>query len=243
MPSFDGETFVEELDGSRLRRQLALVRGLMADGRWRTLEQISTATDAPAPSVSARLRDLRKEKFGGHVVERRRCGETSGLFEYRVLLHRSKVPSTLVLCSFAHGRQYPVHFSVARFAPNFADEWPVLGALAPFGLRGEALKLRNFKNPLADYKAAYYAALKARRELVERDLEALRTAAEAAEDRTVALCCWCPHSQPAQEQLERFGTFACHLLLLRRPLENRGFKVVLGRAHAARGVREWRVGG
>lgn len=39
---------------------------------------------AAVASISARLRDLRKPKFGGYVVERRR--RTVGTWEYRVSL-------------------------------------------------------------------------------------------------------------------------------------------------------------
>lgn len=79
---FDGQTFEPERDGARLRAQLDRVSRLMADGAWRTLAQISESTGDPESSVSARLRDLRKPKFGQHVVERRR--RSPGTFEYRV---------------------------------------------------------------------------------------------------------------------------------------------------------------
>lgn len=82
-PLFDGITFDEERDHKRLWRQLAAVRDLMADHAWRTLEAISLATGHPEASVSARLRDLRKDKFGGLTVERRYVSK--GLWEYRVL--------------------------------------------------------------------------------------------------------------------------------------------------------------
>ena len=83
-PSFGGETFDEELDGDRLRQQLATVWRIMSDGRWRTLGQLSTLADAPEASVSARLRDFRKPKFGGHVVQRYRIPNGGGLHIYRI---------------------------------------------------------------------------------------------------------------------------------------------------------------
>lgn len=83
LPLFDGGTFNQQRDGARLKAQLDKVRTAMQDGSWRTLEQIERITGAPQASVSARLRDLRKEKFGGHVVERRYVAH--GLFEYRVV--------------------------------------------------------------------------------------------------------------------------------------------------------------
>ena len=83
--SFDGPTFDPELDQARLTGQAHRVFNLMRDGVWRTLAEIEDSTQDPQASISARLRDLRKRKFGGFVVERRRRGDESrGLFEYRV---------------------------------------------------------------------------------------------------------------------------------------------------------------
>lgn len=79
---FDGETFEAERDGSRLTQQIHAVRRLMADKNWRTLAQIAADVNAPEASVSARLRDLRKPRFGNYVVERRYVER--GLWEYRV---------------------------------------------------------------------------------------------------------------------------------------------------------------
>ena len=78
---FDGPLLADE-DHSRLARQLGRVRTLMLDGQWRSLQEIADATHDPPASVSARLRDLRKPRFGGHNVERKNCGK--GLFQYRI---------------------------------------------------------------------------------------------------------------------------------------------------------------
>jgi hypothetical protein len=81
-----GKTFDAEMDGQRLAKQHKRVKEFMADGQWRTLEEIHQATGDPESSVSARLRDLRKPQHGGHIVERRRRGEGHrGLFEYRLV--------------------------------------------------------------------------------------------------------------------------------------------------------------
>jgi hypothetical protein len=81
---FDGETYERARDHDRLRRQLTAVLFFMQDGEWHTLQAIASATEHPPASVSARLRDLRKEKFGGFEVERRYVEK--GLWEYRLLL-------------------------------------------------------------------------------------------------------------------------------------------------------------
>ena len=87
---FDGSTYEPALDKHRLASQLQSVTFLMIDGVWRTLQEIADELKIPEASASARLRDLRKVRFGSNRVERRRRGaEKRGLFEYRVV--RSEV--------------------------------------------------------------------------------------------------------------------------------------------------------
>jgi len=85
---FDGSTFDPDTDSERLGKQLARVRELTTKGLgadlWWTLDQLQNATGFPQASISARLRDLRKPRFGEHTVERRRCAEGAGTWEYRV---------------------------------------------------------------------------------------------------------------------------------------------------------------
>lgn len=84
-PTFDGVTFEPEHDQARLETQLVRVRKFMITGGWRTLREIAKATGGTEASVSARLRDLRKSKFGAWTVERRPRGERKrGLWEYHV---------------------------------------------------------------------------------------------------------------------------------------------------------------
>lgn len=83
-PQFDGATFDQAQDGQRLKAQLAKVRAMMLRGGWYTLEQLSTDLGYPQASISARLRDLRKLKFGGYNVERRRVQGGRGLHEYKL---------------------------------------------------------------------------------------------------------------------------------------------------------------
>ena len=79
----DGSTFIPKTDEKRLNRQAQAVWSFMSDERWHTLSEISCATGAPEASASARLRDYKKQKFGGHQVLRRRRSE--GTYEYRVV--------------------------------------------------------------------------------------------------------------------------------------------------------------
>jgi len=84
----DGATYEPEHDSVRLGRQAAAVFELMKDGHWRTLREIIDAIGFGSEAgVSARLRDFRKARFGGYVVNRQRRGEESlGVFEYQLII-------------------------------------------------------------------------------------------------------------------------------------------------------------
>ena len=85
---FDGETYEKQLDRHRLSGQFMRVRRLVLESYplWFTLRELSDALGYPEASISARLRDLRKPRFGEHDVQRRRRGAGKrGQFEYRVL--------------------------------------------------------------------------------------------------------------------------------------------------------------
>jgi hypothetical protein len=84
---FDGATFDPGRDGTRLTKQFSRVWEAMKDGRWRTLAQLHTATDDPEASISARMRDFRKPRFGSHDVQRRYVAD--GLFEYRLVINHT----------------------------------------------------------------------------------------------------------------------------------------------------------
>ena len=83
MLDFRGATFVPERDGARLGAQLAAVKTFVLDGKWHTLAEISEATGAPEASVSARLRDLRRERHGGYTIQREYIAQ--GLHQYRLV--------------------------------------------------------------------------------------------------------------------------------------------------------------
>lgn len=85
VPEFDGADYKPERDVKRLTDQLARVFNLMKDAKWRSLGEIAAATGDPAPSISAQLRHLRKEKFGSHTVNKRYIAE--GLYEYQLLVN------------------------------------------------------------------------------------------------------------------------------------------------------------
>ena len=77
----------EPEDEPRFGKQLQAVYEVMRSGDWRTIEQIvrqcaGKGVLITSQSVSARLRDLRKEQFGGYTIARKRIGK--GLYAYRM---------------------------------------------------------------------------------------------------------------------------------------------------------------
>jgi len=83
--TFDGETYDHERDSPRLTTQYDRTFNLMRDGAWRTLAEIASAIGCPEASVSARLRDMRKARFGEHTVSHRIREGATGLWEYRLI--------------------------------------------------------------------------------------------------------------------------------------------------------------
>ena len=90
---FDGETYESNHDFKRLTGQNLGVFNCMKDGSWRTLSEIEEVLGVghSQAGISARLRDLRKEKFGSHTVDRRRRGNAyKGLHEYRLIVNKDQ---------------------------------------------------------------------------------------------------------------------------------------------------------
>ena len=85
---FDGATYEPAKDRKRLMSQLEAVRDVMSAGTWCTISGITGLLQmqyrllASEAGVSARIRDLRKAKFGACSIERMRRG---GLFYYRMV--------------------------------------------------------------------------------------------------------------------------------------------------------------
>lgn len=68
-----GPCFKVPEDGVRLGLQHETIRDIMLSAiEWLTLKEIEYQTGYPQASISAQLRHLRKKKFGGWRVEKRR---------------------------------------------------------------------------------------------------------------------------------------------------------------------------
>lgn len=87
-PMFDGETYSKQFDCERLTGLMRAVYDLMKDGEWRTAAEIKDIIQRGSEGgIGARMRDLRKAKWGSHdVPSRRRGDEKNGLYEYRMVL-------------------------------------------------------------------------------------------------------------------------------------------------------------
>jgi hypothetical protein len=79
-PDFDGATYDEKRDKGRLQRQLTIIKEIMSDNQPHTLVELAEAAECMTTSASARVRDLRKTKHGGHTVTRKNIG--GGVWEY-----------------------------------------------------------------------------------------------------------------------------------------------------------------
>jgi hypothetical protein len=84
--NFDGDTYDPAADRARLTGQALRVYEAIKDSQWRTLAEIEDLTRDAQASISARLRDFRKRRFGSHTVNRRHRGEAErGLYEYQLI--------------------------------------------------------------------------------------------------------------------------------------------------------------
>ena len=79
---FGGST-VGAVDTPRLNAQLQRVMDVMRGGGWWTPEELEAATGDRWASLSARLRDLRKQRWGSRQVDRKNMGR--GNFIYRLV--------------------------------------------------------------------------------------------------------------------------------------------------------------
>lgn len=87
VPRIDGESFDRNKDGVRLGRQALRLFDTMKSGYWWSLYELAKFTGDPEASLSARMRDFRKNRFGAHTIERRRRVEAGGTWEYRLVVN------------------------------------------------------------------------------------------------------------------------------------------------------------
>ena len=84
--NFNGPCYDPQYDQARLSKQIVGIYNLMTDNQWRTLDEIHYETGYPQASISAQLRNLKKVRFGSHLIMKRHRGERSnGLWEYKMI--------------------------------------------------------------------------------------------------------------------------------------------------------------
>jgi hypothetical protein len=83
---FSGQTYDPAQDRARLTTQYNKVFDTMVDGQWHTIPELADISGGSEAGVSARIRDMRKARFGGHTVERERVPGQKGLWRYRLTL-------------------------------------------------------------------------------------------------------------------------------------------------------------
>lgn len=80
---FDGRTYDAPRDEERLTGQMADVMDIMRDGLWHTLGEIHALTGHSEGGISARIRDMRKIRWGCQEVESQFVRR--GLWKYRLI--------------------------------------------------------------------------------------------------------------------------------------------------------------
>ena len=81
---FDGETYDKNKDQDRLSRQIDKVQHFLEGNDYVTLDEISAATGIKnMSSISARIGDLRKDRHGNRVVDRKYISD--GLYSYKLM--------------------------------------------------------------------------------------------------------------------------------------------------------------
>ena len=81
---FDGETYDKDKDQVRLSRQIDKVQHFLEGNDYVTLDEISSATGIKnMSSISARIGDLRKDRHGNRVVDRKYISD--GLYSYKLM--------------------------------------------------------------------------------------------------------------------------------------------------------------
>ena len=81
---FDGWHFDAKKDQERLTKQMRGIYKVLKEAKvWLTVSEIEEETGYAQPSISAQLRNMRKEKFGSLDV-RGRYREGTRIFEYKL---------------------------------------------------------------------------------------------------------------------------------------------------------------
>lgn len=81
---FSGSHYNKEIDEARLERQIDRVLRVLQQNGWLTVTDIANKTGDPENSIQAQIRNLRKAKNGGFIIDATRATKT-GLFKYKLV--------------------------------------------------------------------------------------------------------------------------------------------------------------
>ena len=79
---FDGVTYDHVRDSHRLGTQLESIRDFMEGRGYVTLKEVEDYTGYPQASISAQIRNLRKDRFGKRTISREHI--SGGLYKYKL---------------------------------------------------------------------------------------------------------------------------------------------------------------
>lgn len=74
---------MDRAESARLDSLRERIRECLRSGGWWTLRELETVVGGHGTGVSAKLRDLRKPRYGGHTIEAERV--CAGLWRYRMV--------------------------------------------------------------------------------------------------------------------------------------------------------------
>jgi hypothetical protein len=70
-------------DRKRLKSQRSGVWNILRDHRWHPLTIFKQKVKGSDSSITARIRDARKKKYGGHIIQCAR--DAAGVYRYRLV--------------------------------------------------------------------------------------------------------------------------------------------------------------
>ena len=142
----------------------------------------------------------------------------------------------IILTSFKKSKKFKGEkYSVARWQPK-GFKYPVLEFLDATDENGSALHFSMFDNPLRGYEKSWEKKIKKNWKVIKRWID------DIEEDENIVLCCWCPFTASSQEQIKKFGSFACHTGLIGKLIkeERPEIRIILDNDRKNLLVKEWR---
>lgn len=146
--------------------------------------------------------------------------------------------SKIILTSFKKSKKFKGEkYSVARWQPQ-GFNYKSLDFLAAKNRFGNALHLSSYRGAsLSEYKKDWLDTIFLNWEEVDNWIFNLEN-----EKKEIVLCCWCPYSKSTQEQIKKYGVFACHTGLIGQLIKEHAsdIRVILDDDRKNFLVKEWR---